>query len=343
MYAAFGLACVAFSAQGWELRELQEAGLSLYLPAEPALSQAGPDPSTPQSVERFVWVSKGMGVTATISYERWKSPHFAPEAALDIMARRQLGLQKGFVLQPATLGGHLGSILLVQDTKGVTRAISRAKSGNEAWQVDLKPDSGTLDEETLQGLQESVAISAAPELEGLYSTWGTLNAQIQPAPQPRPLPDKPIILAGAYLSLKSPVALTPRTRPATPGTDSIFASIKEWSGREEGIDIALSFFQIKPSQALDLGGWVGAYGTSLEKEGFKNITPDVEQVKLGSLNGRRIFATADSASGPIQIQVILLAEGQRCWALQMRTPAGAPYLQLHEAVFKSIKPTAAAN
>ncbi len=343
MYAAFGLACAAFSPQGWEMRELQEAGLSLYLPAEPVLSQVGPDPATPQSVERFVWVSRGMGITATVSYERWKSPHFAPEASLDLLARRQFGLQKGFTLQPATLGGHMGSILMVQDTKGVTRAVSRAKSGNESWQVDLKPDTGTLDEETLQGLQESVAISAAPEQEGLYSTWGTLNAQIQPPPQPRPLPEKPITLAGAHLSLKSPIALIPRSRPNVPGTESIFASINEWAGREEGIDIALSFFQIKPSQALDLGGWVGAYGTSLEKEGFKNISPDVEQVKLGSLSGRRIFATADSPSGPLKIQVILLTEGQKCWALQMRTPLGTAYAQMHEAVFKSIKPIPSAG
>lgn len=336
MYAAL-LACGVFSAHGWELRELQEAGISLYLPSEPVLSQVGPDPALPQSVERIVWVSKGMGVTATVTYERWKSPQFAPDASLELMARRQLGLQKGFVLQPSVLGGHLGSLMLIQDVKGTTRAVSRAKSGVESWQIDLKPDEGVLDEETLNGLQESVAINAEPEQEGLYSTWGTLNAQIQPAPMPRPLPEKPLTLSDAFLSLKSPVPLLPKARKSEPGADSIFSSIKEWAGREEGIEIVLSFFQIKNSQTLDLGGWVAAYGRSLELEGFVNLSPNVEQIKMGSVQGRRIIAKAESSTGGAHIQVILLSKGQRCWAIQVRTPSDSSYSGIQEGVFKSIK------
>lgn len=336
MYAAL-LACGVFSAQGWELRELQEAGISLYLPNDPVLSQVGPDPAQPQSVERIVWVSKGMGVTATVTYERWKSPQFAPEASLELMARRQLGLQKGYVIQPSVLGGHMGSLMLVQDVKGATRAVTRAKSGLEAWQIDVQPDSGVLDEEILSGMQESVAISAQPEQEGLYSQWGTLNAQISPPPLPRPLPEKPTSLPEAFLSIKLPISLTKKEGPPVPGSESVFASIREWSGREAGIDVALSFFQIRESQALDLGGWVAAYGKSLEKEGFDDFSPNVEVVKLGAVQGRRILAKAGSAQGGSFIQIILLSSGQKCWAIQVRTPGGTAFEGLQEGIFKSIK------
>lgn len=338
MYAAL-LACGVFSAQGWELRELQEAGISLYLPNDPVLSQVGPDPAQPQSVERIVWVSKGMGVTATITYERWKSPQFAPEASLELMARRQLGLQKGYVIQPSMLGGHMGSLMLVQDVKGPTRAVTRAKSGVEAWQIDVQPDSGILDEEILSGLQESVAISATPEQEGLYSQWGTLNAQIAPPPLPRPLPEKPTSLPEASLSIKLPIGLTRKEAPTAPGTESVFAAIKEWSGREAGIDVALSFFQIRESQALDLGGWVAAYGKSLEKEGFADFSPNVEEVKMGSAQGRRIMAKAGSPQGGSVIQIVLLSRGQQCWAIQVRTPGGSAFESLQEGIYKSIRLT----
>jgi hypothetical protein len=154
---------------------------------------------------------------------------------------------------------------------------------------------------------------------------------------PRPLPDKPLTLADAFLTLRSPVPLLPKARKAEPGADSIFSSIKEWAGRDEGVEVVLSFFQIKNSQSLDLGGWVAAYGKSLEQEGFVNLSPNVEQIKMGTVQGRRIIAKADSAAGVAHIQVILLSKGQRCWAIQVRTPSEASYEGMQEGIFKSIK------
>jgi len=101
--------------------------------------------------------------------------------------------------------------------------------------------------------------------------------------------------------------------------------------------VALSYFQIRESQALDLGGWVAAYGKSLEKEGFADFSPNVEVVKLGAAQGRRILAKAGSPQGGSFIQIILLSSGQKCWAIQVRTPGGTAFEGLQEGIFKSIK------
>lgn len=321
MNAAMVLACAVLQTQGWELRDLSEAGLSLSLPAAPVLATTGSTTETPQSVERYMWRADGMGVMVTVIYDRWRTPHFAPSESLDILARRTLGLLQGYTIQPAQLGGLPASLLLVDRGKGVEAAILRAKSGLESWQVELRPTSGVLRQETIDGIQASVQVAAQAEDPGAYDAWGNVMARLEPAPAPRPAHSAATELKSALMAVASPVELKEmRSRPSDAERGSVDA-LAEWAGKDAAIQVTATYFRLREGQAVDIGAWVAAYGERLKAEGFDRFEPQIEQLKLEGAEGRVVRGSGAIGGRKLDLQIILAVRGREAWAVQSRMSA----------------------
>lgn len=324
MIAATLLGCAVLSTQGWELRDLGEAGISLMSPAPFRLISAGSASDSPQSVERSAWRSEGGDVALTVSYERWRTPHFAPSASLEIFARRTLGMSGGAAIQPIRMGSVEGAILLVHKSDGVSLAVLRAKANDEAWQIEVRPQRGPLDPAVIERVRESVSLAAVPEEAGAYDVWGNLTARVEPAPAPRPGPRTASPLASARIALYSPIELQEKPDLRTEAEKQAVEALSEWQGSSPGAEVAVSYFRLKGGQTLDLGGWVASYGSKLRDEGLSGFSPSVEELKIKGAQGRIIRGRATLSARPLSVLIVLISRGQECWAIQARlAPTGS--------------------
>lgn len=323
MFSAGLLLCIV-SAPGLVDASLPEAGLKISLPTDPVLVASGVDPDSPQSVNRMVWESKSDGGQVRISFEQWKKPQFAPEKALELFARRRLGLDSGFTISESKIGGYSASRLDLN-----SQTLIRAKSGNDAWQIEFKG----VDKLEISQIIASAKFAADQEIEGTYDPYGNLQ-DVGPSPRPTPDigPSKVQKLPEAHISLASPIKLEMRQSEAPP---TGITAISEWFGRRDNTDVFVSYFKLAENKTLDMSGWIAAYGDRLRTDGVLNFKPNISKFQVPGGDGRQIIGTGDLGGQKASIQVILVVKGSQCWSIQTRV-TGTTASKIHESVKKSL-------
>ena len=323
MFSA-GLLLCFISAPGLVDASLPEAGLKISLPSDPVLVVSGVDPDAPQSVNRMVWESKSSEGRVRISFEQWKKPQFAPEKALELFARRKLGLDSGFSISESKIGDYAASRLDLD-----TSSLFRAKSGTEAWQIEFQG----VDKLDISQILASAKFSSDQEIVGTYDPFGNLQ---DVGPSPRPNPDiGPVTLqklTEAHITLNSPVKLEKHASDALPAG---ILAISEWFGRKDNSDIFVSYFKLAENKTLDMSGWIAAYGDRLRTDGVLNFKPSISKFQVTGGDGRQILGTGDLGGQKATIQVILVVKGSQCWSIQTRV-TGTTTSKLHESVKKSL-------
>jgi hypothetical protein len=233
-------------------------------------------------------------------------------------------MTSGAAIQPIRIGSAAGAILLVHKSDGVSLAVLRAKANDEAWQIELRPQRGPLDPAVIERVRESVSLAVAPEEAGAYDVWGNLTAKVDPVPAPRPGPRAASPLASARIALYSPIELKERRDLRSDAEKQAVQALSEWQGSSPGAELAVSYFRLKDSQSLDLGGWVASYGSNLRDEGLTGFSPSVEELKIKGAQGRIIRGRATLGARPLSVLIILISRGPECWAIQARlVPSGS--------------------
>lgn len=298
---------------------LPEAKLTVMLPGAPALVSSGALPDIPQSVMGYRWNSEGEGVKITVSYDRWRSVHFSPEVELDRLARQDWGLLDGYSVTPVQIGALSGALLVQNQPQGGSRAVLRAKSESEAWQINLTPEDGLLSLSEIEDIRAGLTIEAQPEPEGLYTAWGErVRPEITSRPAPSLFAWRQADLMG--LSLEAPVELTQFQAERSAVELAKVGSITEWRGEGDRAQVLVSTFEIKSGEGVDLAAWGKTFAPSLERDGFREWYPERKPFELAGANALRLFAASQYNGAAYQVEVILIAKGQRAWAIQTRCP-----------------------
>ena len=315
------LAAVALASPGLNLSpySLSEAKMTALLPNNPALVSSGAFPDVPQSVMGYSWRSEGEGVKVTITYDKWKSVHFSPEIELDRLARQDWGLLDGYTVTQVHLGALTGALLVQEQPQGCSRAVLRAKSETEAWQITLTPTDGLLSLGEIEDIRAGLNINAQPEIEGLYTAWGErVRPEIISRPAPSLFAWRKATLEG--LSLEAPVELQPFNAARSEAELAKVGGIKEWRGEADQAQVLVSTFEIKTGEGVDLAAWGKTFAPSLERDGFREWHPERQAFEVKGASALRLFAASKNDGAAYQVEVILIVKGQRAWAVQTRCP-----------------------
>lgn len=297
---------------------LPEARVVAELPSQPELVSAGPSADVPQSVAGYSWRSQGSGIQITVSYDKWKTAHFAPEIALDRLARQTYGRLEGFTIAESEVGGLEGALMTIDAPQGAAVAVWNVKSGVESWQITVKPTDGFLSPSLLEDLRDGLRIDARPEPEGLYDQWGQIAA---PAISSRPIPSPLHWESGSYagLHLDTPVALEAFQADRKSGETAILDGLREWHGAAGDVEIFLSTFTVKENLGVDLEAWGETFGPMLERDGLQNWQPAASTFPLGKANTRNLKGLVLHHGQTWNVQIFLAVQGRQAWALQVRT------------------------
>ncbi len=315
--------------------DLAEARISLAMPGPARLVQAGAQADLPQSAERKAWEATGDGLRVTVTYERWRSPQFAPEVMLDRFARLDLGLIRNVDVEETSLDGHTAALMRVQDPEGGLKfMMARARSGAESWQVRVEAMQGGLDAAAAEAIFNSVQITVRPERAGAVNEFGlppVINGVVQPTPEPEAW--IPLKLEEANLMLNLPFALVPGPGP-TVDEKSPFSAVHQWTGRRGDMNITITHTSLKPGFRINSEAWEASMVASQAQAGLPVITAfDLEGTEIKA----QAMLFAPTAPGGTSTQIILFTQGGKSWAIQTKAIADDEGGEFHRRLRESLR------
>lgn len=346
---------------GLSQTQLPQAKLSLLLPGPAKLVQSGANPDMPDSVEQHVWQAKSEDCVVTITYDRWRRVHFGPEQALERYARQTLGLTN-YQVKPKEAGEHHGAVLSAE-VKGSHLTSLRVRSGEEAWQIDVReasPEPGICDD-----IVNSVTVQAAPEPDGKWDEWGLVavkqppvedpplqattggsgstgsqgsNTQNPPEVNPTPPPTAPKFkwetqtLAEALVRMDAPIKLELVKRDLDVAERMAFSKVREYYGKLNGVEVLVTHSVFDKGLKPDLEAWADVFKNQWTAQG------------AGTVGGRQSILR-DGAQGfkfggfweSRQTRVVLLTTGSNSWAIQIKAPLNGDSTSMIERMIESLE------
>ncbi len=344
---------------GLSQTQLPQAKLSLLLPGPPKLIQSGANPDMPDSVEQHVWQARSEDCVVTITYDRWRRVHFGPEQALERYARQQLGITD-YQLKPRDAGEHHAAVLSA-DIDGDHLTSLRVRSGEEAWQIDVRED--TPEAGLCEDIVESVSVQAAPEPEGKWDEWGLVaskqppveagNTEIQgsqnqtqtngeghtpPEVNPTPPPTAPKfkwekqLLKEALVGIEAPIPLELVKRDLAVSERMAFSKVREYFGSMNGVEILVTHSVLDKGMKPDLEAWADVFKNQWTSQGADSVGGRQSLLKDGA-QGFKIAGFWESR----QTRVVLLTTGSNSWAIQIKAPLNGDSTAMIERIVESLQ------